>query len=86
MRAFWAIVVLTMRNALRSRIFQVLLLMLALGVWLIPATTQSEGSAMGYIQVSLRYSLSVVTFILSLSALWLSCYIMTAQINYPMLT
>ncbi len=81
MRAFWAIVVLTMRNALRSRIFQVLLLMLALGVWLIPATTQSEGSAMGYIQVSLRYSLSVVTFILSLSALWLSCYIMTTDVD-----
>ncbi|MEG2075032.1 MAG: hypothetical protein RRY34_00905 [Victivallaceae bacterium] len=81
MRAFWAIVVLTMRNALRSRIFQVLLLMLALGVWLIPATTQSEGSAMGYIQVSLRYSLGVVTFILSLSALWLSCYIMTTDVD-----
>ncbi len=81
MRAFAAIVHLTFRNAMRSHIFQLLLGLLLLCVGLIPTTISGDGTATGFIQISLLYSLSAVMLVLSLSSVWLGCYVMTQDVD-----
>ncbi|MDD3153306.1 MAG: hypothetical protein PHS41_00445 [Victivallaceae bacterium] len=81
MRAFLAVFFLTCRNALRSHIFQFLLVLLLLAVVLIPSTVTGDGTASGYIQVSLLYSLSSVATLLSLSSLWMGCFTMTQDLD-----
>lgn len=81
MRAFAAIVKLTFRNAIRSHIFQLLLGLLLLSVVALPAMIAGDGTATGFIQISLLYSLTIVMLLLSLSSIWLSCYIMTHDID-----
>ena len=81
MTAFWAIVKLTLKNAVRSHIFQLLLFLLLLCVVLIPYTISGDGTARGYIQISLLYSLSAVAFVLSLSSIWLGCFLMTRDVE-----
>lgn len=81
MRPFWAIVKLTCRNVLRSHIFQLLLLILIMCVAFIPATIQGDGTAQGFIQVSLKFSLFSVALMLALSSVWSGCMIMTQDID-----
>lgn len=81
MKAFWAITFLTIRNALRSHIFQLLLGILLVAVVVIPTTINGNGTAQGYIQISLQYSLSSIAVLLSLSAVWLGCFSMTQDIE-----
>ena len=84
MKAFAAVVRLTCRHALRSHIFQLLLLVLMACVAFVP-TTVGAGNAGEFIRVSLLYSLSGVTGILMLSAMWVSCYTMSHDIdNYQL--
>ncbi|MDD5698562.1 MAG: hypothetical protein PHH77_08080 [Victivallaceae bacterium] len=85
MKAFWAIIRLTFKSAIRSHIFQLLLLILALCVVFIPATISGDGTAHGFIQISLKYSLAVAVFVLSLSSIWLGCQITSRDIeNYEL--
>ena len=81
MRAFNAIVKLTLQNAIRSHIFQLLLLVLAICAIGIPLTVAGDGTASGFVQVALLYSFSGVSAILALSSLWVSCFIMTQDID-----
>ncbi len=81
MRPFFAIVRLTVRNAVRSHIFQLLLGLLAVCVAFIPSTISGDGTAEGFIQISLLYSLSSVMLVLTLSSVWLSCSAMTQDID-----
>ena len=81
MKAFKAIIKLTFQNAMRSHIFQLLLGLLGICVIAIPITASGDGSAAGFIQVSLLYSLAGVGIILALSSIWVSCYIMTQDIE-----
>ena len=80
MKAFLAITALTMRHALRSHLFQLLLGLLLLCVAVIPATA-GDSTAAGFIQVSLLYSLSTVLLVLSLSSIWLGCFVMCHDID-----
>ena len=80
MRGFFAIAHLTLRHALRSHIFQLLLLILMLAVVFIPGTV-GAGTASDFIRVTLLYSLSAVSFVLALSSLWLGCYTMTHDVD-----
>lgn len=80
MKSFNAIVRLTLRNAVRSHIFQILFAFLILCVALVP-TTVGGGTATDFIRVSLLYSLWGVGAILSLSALWVGCHVMSADID-----
>ena len=80
MKAFTAIVKLTLCNAVRSHVFQLLLGLLILCVGLVP-TTVGGGTATDFIRVSLSYSLWGVGAILSLSALWVGCHVMSADID-----
>ena len=81
MKAFWAITHLTIRNALRSHVFQLLLGILLIAVIAVPNTINGNGTAQGYIQVALKYSLSSVALLLSLSAVWLGCFSMTHDVE-----
>ncbi len=81
MKAFFAILRLTFRNALRSHIFQMLLGLLLLCVVVIPATVNDDGTAFSFIQVSLLYSLSAVLLLLALASIWLGCYMMSHDID-----
>ena len=80
MRGFFSIARLTLRHAVRSHIFQLLLLVLLLAVVFIPGTV-GAGTASDFIRVTLLYSLSAVSFILALSSLWLGCYTMTHDVD-----
>jgi hypothetical protein len=85
MKAFWAIIKITFKNAIRSHIFQLLLFVLALCVVFIPTTISGDGTAHGFIQISLKYSMSAVAFVLSLSSIWLGCQIMSRDVeNYEL--
>ena len=80
MRAFSAIVMLTLRKALRSHVFQLLLILLMLCVAVIPMSI-SVSKADEFIQVSLLYSLWTVSIILALSSIWLGCFVMSHDID-----
>ncbi len=58
---------------MRSNVFRLLLFLLVLSVILVPNTIKSDGSPEGFIQLILQYSLGFVSFILSVSAVWISC-------------
>jgi hypothetical protein len=77
MKPFLSIVKLTCKSAIRSHIFQLLLALLVFCVVLLPISIAGDGTAWGFIQISLKYSLSTIGFIISMSAIWLSCYIMS---------
>lgn len=81
MRAFKAVVKLTLQNALRSHIFQLLLIVLAVCAIGMPLSVAGDGTAGGYIQIALMYSFAGVSAILALSSLWVSCFIMTQDID-----
>lgn len=78
---FWSIVKLTVTLAVRSHLFQVLLGILLLVVFLLPNTIAGDGTAQGFIQISLKYNLATVGFILTASTVWLSCYTMNNDID-----
>ena len=80
MKAFGAIAALTVRHAVRSHIFQLLLGVLLLCVVLIPGTA-GDSTAAGFIQVSLLYSLSTVLLVLALSSVWLGCFVMCHDVD-----
>jgi hypothetical protein len=85
MTPFLAIVKLTCKSALRSHIFQFLLCLLAVCVAAVPNTIAGDGTAWGFIQISLKYSLGAVAFVLSLSTVWLGCFAMTRDAeNYQL--
>ena len=81
MRAFAAIMRLTLRHAVRSHIFQLLLGLLLVCVVSLPMTIGGDGTAYGFIQVSLLYSLSAVLLLLALSSIWLGCFMMSHDVD-----
>lgn len=81
MKSFWAIVNLTWKNAARSHVFQLLLLVLLLCVACVPTTVRGGVAASDFIQISIFYTLSAISFILALSAVWIGCFVMTQDIE-----
>lgn len=73
MLPFLAIVRLTCRSAIRSNVFRTLLFLLILSVILIPNTIKGDGTAAGFIQLILEYSLGFSGAILSISVAWVCC-------------
>lgn len=80
MNAFAAIVRLTCRSAVRSHIFRTLLVFLLLAVLLIPLLVKHDGTALGMAQITLEYSFGLISVILCLSAVWLSCSEITSDV------
>ena len=77
---------LTIRSAVRSHIFRLLLILLLLSIFLLPFTLLGDGTPKGEVQIFLQYCLGFVGFILCLSSVWLACSevssdVETAQIH-----
>lgn len=69
----WAVTSLTWRAAFRFRLFWVMTGLLLLAVVGLPLLLKNDGTARGFIQIMLTYTLSTVTALLAFSTLWLSC-------------
>src|SRR6185503_6189062 len=81
MRRIFAIAQLTWKAAFRFRLFWVLCLLLLGSVVLLPTLVKHDGTARGFTQILLTYTLSVITVLLGLSTLWLSCGILAREVE-----
>jgi len=73
MQKILAITWLTWKAALRFRLFAVVATLLVLAVVGLPLIVKDDGTARGFAQIILTYTLSAVTALLGFSTLWLSC-------------
>ena len=73
MRRILAIAWLTWKAALRFRLFLVVLVLLLGSVVALPLLIKDDGTAQGFTQILMTYTLSVVSALLGLSTLWVSC-------------
>ena len=73
MQRILAISWLTWKAAVRFRLFIVIAALLVLAVVGLPLVIKSDGTAQGFTQIILTYTLSAITVLLGLSTLWLSC-------------
>src|SRR5476651_1738503 len=73
MQRILAISWLTWKAALRFKLFLVIAVLLILAVVGLPLVIKDDGTARGFTQIILTYTLSAITVLLGLSTLWLSC-------------
>ncbi len=73
MQRLLAIAWLTWKAAFRFRLFLVIAGLLLLAVVGLPVLIKDDGTARGFTQILLTYTLSVITSLLGLSTLWLAC-------------
>ena len=73
MQKIFAIAGLTWKAAFRFRLFLVLATLLLVAVVGLPLLIKDDGTARGFTQIILTYTLSVITGLLGLSTLWLAC-------------
>ena len=73
MQRLLAIATLTWKAAFRFRLFWVLTALLLGSVIALPLLLKDDGTARGFTQVLLTYTLSTITALLAFSTLWLAC-------------
>jgi len=73
MQSIFAIAGLTWKAALRFKLFLVIAALLIVAVVGLPVVIQDDGTAAGFTQIILTYTLSAITALLGISTLWLSC-------------
>jgi len=73
MQRLFTITWLTWKAAFRFRLFWVMAVLLVGSVVVLPLVIKDDGTARGFAQILLTYTLSVITALLGLSTLWLSC-------------
>ncbi|MEJ0090996.1 MAG: hypothetical protein WDM80_14790 [Limisphaerales bacterium] len=73
MQRILAITWLTWKAALRFKLFLVIAVLLLAAVVALPLLIQDDGTARGFTQILLTYTLTTITALLGLSTLWLSC-------------
>ncbi len=73
MQQLFAIVSLTWKAAFRYRLFWVLTTLLLLAVIGLPMLVKDDGTAEGFAQILITYTLSAVTALLGFCTLWLAC-------------
>ncbi|MBL9128428.1 MAG: ABC transporter permease [Verrucomicrobiales bacterium] len=72
-RPMWAVAWLTVRAAFRYRLVVVLMALLVGAVIVLPVVIKHDGTAQGFTQILLTYTLGVISALLSLVTLWLAC-------------
>jgi ABC-type transport system involved in multi-copper enzyme maturation permease subunit len=80
-RGLLAIALLTLRAAFRYRLVLVLLGLLMVAVFLLPAVIKHDGTANGFTQILLTYNLSAITALLGFTTLWLACGTLARDID-----
>src|SRR5215471_17456710 len=73
MQRLFAIAWLTWKAAFRFRLFIVLTVLLLGSVVALPLLIKDDGTARGFTQILLTYTLSTISALLGLSTLWLAC-------------
>src|SRR5438876_7913824 len=73
MQRVLAIAWLTWKAAFRFRLFLVIAVLLLASVVGLPLLIKDDGTARGFTQIVLTYTLSTITALLGLSTLWLAC-------------
>ena len=73
MQSLLAIARLTFKAAFRFRLVPLLAAVLIGGVLLLPAVIKDDGTARGLTQIVLTYTLGLITVVLGMTTLWLSC-------------
>ncbi len=73
MQRLLAIATLTWKAAFRFRLFWVLAVLLLGSVVALPLLLKDDGTARGFTQILLTYTLSTITTLLGFSTLWLAC-------------
>lgn len=68
-----AITLLTLKAAVKSRLALVLLALLMIAVVALPVIIKHDGSAQGFTQILITYTLSAITALLGFATLWLAC-------------
>ena len=81
MRRTLAITLLTLRAAVRYRVVLVLSLLLLAGVVVLPLIIKDDGTARGFTQIILTYTLTLTTGLLGFCTLWLSCGLLAREIE-----
>lgn len=69
----WSMAWLTVRAAFRYRLVVVLMALLVGAVVVLPMVIKHDGTAQGFTQILLTYTLGVISALLSLVTLWLAC-------------
>ena len=72
MQRVLAIASLTWKAAFRFRLFWAILLLLLAAVVGLPLLVKDDGTARGFTQILLTYSLGAITALLGFSTLWLA--------------
>src|ERR1051325_968271 len=73
MQRLLAIAKLTLKAAFRYRLVQILIVLLLGAVIGLPAIVKHDGTAQGFTQILLTYTLGAITTLLGFSTLWLAC-------------
>ncbi len=73
MQALLAIALLTLKAAIRFRLLIVLGILLLLTVVGLPLVIKDDGTAQGFTQILLTYTLSFITGLLGLATMWIAC-------------
>jgi len=73
MQGLLAIIGLTIKAAIRYRVVIVLTGLLLASVVVLPLMIKHDGSAQGFTQILLTYTLSSITFLLGFATLWIAC-------------
>ncbi len=76
-----AIVALTWKAALRYKLFVAVAVLLVGSVVVLPLLIKDDGTARGFAQILLTYTLSTITLLLGLATLWLSCGVLARDIE-----
>jgi ABC-type transport system involved in multi-copper enzyme maturation permease subunit len=81
MQGILAITKLTWKAAFRFRLFWVLAGLLLISVVLLPLLLKDDGTARGFTQILLTYTLTVITTLLGFSTLWLACGTLAREVE-----
>jgi hypothetical protein len=81
MQRLLAIALLTVRAAFRYRLVLVLGALLIGGVVILPIIIKDDGTARGFTQIVLTYTLALITFLLGFVTVWLGCGTLAKEIE-----
>ncbi len=81
MKRIFAITTIAIRSAVRSRVVlavSTLILLILIGL---PLTVEGDGTISGQANITLRYTLTAVSFLLGLVTVWLGCASISVDIQ-----
>ena len=81
MKQLFAIIKITILSATRSYVFQTLLAALIICAIGLPLLLTGDGTPLSHIRLTLDYTVSVISVIIILSILWMSCSVMNQDLD-----